>query len=134
MKDDKLQIYGKGVTMLHDIMKYYVEKARVELTKSMNLNKPVSDRILSKEIGLNESAVNQWKKRNILPSDEIMLTIASLGNENPAKALMELNALRSTGDTKKFYENLANFFGAEMHTEVKNLLTPKTECAEALTA
>lgn len=86
----------------------YLEKARYNLAKEGHFLS-ISDRELSVLLGLNPSAVNQWRKRNTYPEPETMMLIAYYGKQNIARALMDLQFWKSEGRAKEAYEIMGLF-------------------------
>lgn len=66
------------------------------------------DNQLDAKLGFKGSMINHVRKRNKHLSDEKMILLAELGNQNPEKALADLNVLRSK-DTPahRFYLKIA---------------------------
>lgn len=90
----------------------YLETARQKVAQVTGVPS-ISDRQLSEMLGLNPSAVNQWRKRGTYPTDETMIQIAVLANKNEAAALMALNEWRSEGDAaKQSYKILKRLVGS----------------------
>lgn len=91
---------------MNSVLLSYIEKARQTIAKRYGIAS-ISDRHLSEAIGLNPAAVNQWRKRNTFPTDETMIALAHFAGINPAKALLELNAMRTKGEVSQFYSMLS---------------------------
>lgn len=93
---------------MNNKMSGYLEKARYNLAKEGHFIS-ISDRELSVLLGLNPSAVNQWRKRNTYPEPETMMLIAYYGKQNIARALMDLQFWKSEGRAKEAYEIMGLF-------------------------
>jgi len=83
----------------------YLEKARNNFMTENHFT-TLSDREFSTALGLNPSAINQWRKRNVLPNDLTMIKIAILAGVPVEIALLELNAWRSKDLAQVVYKNI----------------------------
>ena len=55
-----------------------------------------SDRALSVQLGLSPGSVNHFRMKKAWPSDATMIKIATLADEDPEEALLNLNIWRNT--------------------------------------
>ncbi len=65
----------------------------IEYAQAFNGN--LNDAQLSRELNLSQSQVGFYKKRKSLPSDETMVRLAEMGNQNIDLALLHLNWWRA---------------------------------------
>ena len=80
-------------------MDFYIEKAQ------LNSNYK-SDRMLSLALGKNPNLINYYKRKGVLPSDETMLKLAEIAGVDAWIALLDLNMLRTSGETRSQYADI----------------------------
>lgn len=65
-----------------------------------------SYRKLGAAIGITEGSVSQLRTGRAFPSDETMTKLANLAEENPMRALIDLNIWRTSGSARETYLKL----------------------------
>lgn len=104
---------------METILARYVELARQNIARTHPTGR-VSDRQLSQHLNLNPAAINQWRKRQTYPSDDVMLKLAYFAEVNPAQALMDLNYMRSTGNARECYSILARVLSRQPSFKIED--------------
>ena len=66
-----------------------------------------SDAELSRLVGFKSNAVTFFRCKKAFPSDQTMVRIAELAGVDPRRALLDLNIMRSDGEPKAAYMQMA---------------------------
>ncbi len=67
-----------------------------------------SNKRLSLELGLKETATHYWRHGRTVPSDDSMIKLAELAGVNPEEALADLNVWRAqSSETRELYSRIA---------------------------
>lgn len=76
----------------------------IELAKEKQGYK--SDSELGRALEFKGSGISYWRLGKALPSDEKMLNLAVMAGINPAVALLDLSAWRTSGNAQETYRNI----------------------------
>lgn len=62
-----------------------------------------SNNAVARELGINSVNMTRYHRGHGLPSDEVMIKLASLGGNDPFEALLDLNYWRTKGTPAETY-------------------------------
>ena len=102
------------------------------INKAIEINRFKSDSELARAIGKNPAQINSYRKNKTLPSEDSMLRLAELAQENPDIALIDLAVLRSEGKVQEHWKKLRSTISAVAIT-LFILLSPAPSSASILT-
>lgn len=68
----------------------------------------LTDRQLGIFLGKGRATVSHWRCKRTWPADGTMIALAEVAGMDPEQALIDLNIWRSTGETRRIYQRLAD--------------------------
>jgi hypothetical protein len=72
----------------------------------------LTDRQLGPFLGRGVGTVSHWRCKRAWPADDTMIALAEVAGLDPEQALIDLNIWRSSGETRRIYERLADHLAA----------------------
>jgi hypothetical protein len=73
-----------------------------------------TDAALTRRLSKNHGFVSALRKGHTLPSDESLVALCTLANEEPLPWLLALNIERTRGDAQRIYSDLAQHLGVSL--------------------